>query len=147
MAVPGGPHQSPVLDCTVFARVQACRIHDCTVFTRLQGLMLQKIQKNSMKNAGWEFIPGSRGSPGSSGNGVSRRSSEPPFHAQESQDDVSSQANSLKLVPISRYYPGFPGFSTFLIFSMFWGLFWGQGGIPMDSQRNFDPDQSPETPR
>ena len=97
MAVPGGSHQSAVLDCTVFARVQACRIHDCTVFTRLQGPTLQKIQKNSMKNAGWEFIPGSPGSPGSAGNGGRRRGSEPPFHAQESQDDVSSQANSLKL--------------------------------------------------
>ena len=43
---------------------------------------------------GQEFIPGSRGFPGS---GVRRCSSGPPFHAQESQDDVSSQANSLKL--------------------------------------------------
>ena len=40
---------------------------------------------------GQEFIPGSRG------NGVRSHSSDPPKHAQESQDDVSSQANSLKL--------------------------------------------------
>ena len=40
---------------------------------------------------GLEFIPGSRG------NGVRSHSSDPPKHAQESQDDVSSQANSLKI--------------------------------------------------
>ena len=45
---------------------------------------------------GLEFIPGSRGSRGSRGNGVRSHSSDPPKHAQESQDDVSSQANSLK---------------------------------------------------
>ena len=44
---------------------------------------------------GQEFIRGSRGCSGS-GVGVRRCSSGPPFHAQESQDDVSSQANSLK---------------------------------------------------
>ena len=44
-----------------------------------------------MKNAALELIPGFPGS------GVRRRGSDPPFHAQESQDDVSSQANSLKL--------------------------------------------------
>ena len=45
---------------------------------------------------GLEFIHGSRGSRGSRGNGVRSHSSDPPKHAQESQDDVSSQANSLK---------------------------------------------------
>ena len=33
----------------------------------------------------------------STGNGVRSCGSDPAFHAQESQDDVSSQANSLKL--------------------------------------------------
>ena len=37
----------------------------------------------------------------------------------------------------------FPGFEGFLIF--LWP-FWGPGGIPMDSQRNFDPTRGPETP-
>ena len=51
---------------------------------------------------GQEFSRGFRGFSGSSGfsgfrgNGVRSCSSDPPFHAQESQDDVSSQANSLK---------------------------------------------------
>ena len=35
-------------------------------------------------------------SSGSSGNGVRSCGSDPAFHAQESQDEVSSQANSLK---------------------------------------------------
>ena len=39
----------------------------------------------------------SRGSRGSPGSGVRSRGSDPPFHAPGSQDDVSSQANSLKL--------------------------------------------------
>ena len=46
---------------------------------------------------GQEFSAGSTGSTGSSGNGVRSCGSDPAFHAQESQDDVSSQANSLKL--------------------------------------------------
>ena len=46
------------------------------------------------KIVGLEFIRGSRES---RGNGVRSHSSDPPKHAQESQDDVSSQANSLKL--------------------------------------------------
>ena len=45
---------------------------------------------------GLEFIPGSPGSRGSPGNGVRSHSSDPPKHAQEPQDDVRSQANSLK---------------------------------------------------
>ena len=43
---------------------------------------------------GFPGFPGFRGFPG---NGVRSRCSDPPKHAQESQDDVSSQANSLKL--------------------------------------------------
>ena len=39
----------------------------------------------------------SAGSTGSTGNGVRSCGSDPAFHAQGSQDDVSSQANSLKL--------------------------------------------------
>ena len=35
---------------------------------------------------------------------VRSRSSDPPFHAQGSQDDVSSQANALKLPPSMYYY-------------------------------------------
>merc|ERR1712115_450729 len=38
-----------------------------------------------------EFIPGSRGSSGSRGNGVRNRRSDPPFHGQEFSDDGSSQ--------------------------------------------------------
>ena len=38
-----------------------------------------------------ELIPGFRGSSGSSGNGVRSRKPDPPKHAQESSDDVSSQ--------------------------------------------------------
>ena len=49
---------------------------------------------------GQEFSRGFRGSRGSPGNGVRSCSSDPPFHAQGSQDDVSSQANSLKI----QYY-------------------------------------------
>ena len=45
---------------------------------------------------GQELIRGSPGSRGSSGSGVRSRGSDPPFHAPGSQDDVSSQANSLK---------------------------------------------------
>ena len=45
---------------------------------------------------GQEFIPGSRGFRGSRGNGVRSRSSDPPKHAQESQDDVSSQQTPSK---------------------------------------------------
>ena len=98
----GAPVGSMFPDRMVFTRVQACRIHDCTVFTRLQGPETQLGWKNSMKNRGCELIPGSRGFPGSRGsrgfpgNGVRSCSSDPPFHAQEPQDDVSSQANSLK---------------------------------------------------
>ena len=41
-------------------------------------------------------IIGQEFSAGSAGNGVRSCGSDPAFHAQESQDDVSSQANSLK---------------------------------------------------
>ena len=41
--------------------------------------------------------PGDPGDPEIPRIGGRMCSSEPPFHAQESQDDVSSQANSLKL--------------------------------------------------
>ena len=40
---------------------------------------------------------GSTGSTGSGQNGVRSCGSDPAFHAQGSQDDVSSQANSLKV--------------------------------------------------
>ena len=44
-------------------------------------------------NIFWNSSParGSRGSPGSRGNGVRSRKPDPPKHAQESSDDVSSQ--------------------------------------------------------
>ena len=42
-------------------------------------------------------IIGQEFSAGSAGNGVRSCGSDPAFHAQESQDDVSSQANSLKI--------------------------------------------------
>ena len=47
-------------------------------------------------NAALEPIHGFPGSQGSHGNGVRRRGRDPPFHAQESQDDMSSQAKSLE---------------------------------------------------
>ena len=41
---------------------------------------------------------------------------------------------------------GFSGFSwIFVIFDFLWG-FWGPGGIPLDSERNFDPCWGRETP-
>ena len=44
-------------------------------------------------------------------------------------------------------FPGCSGFfGFFLIFDIFWPL-WGPGDIPLHSQRNFDPDGGPETPR
>ena len=51
---------------------------------------------------GQEFSPGFPGFPGS---GVRKCGSGPPFHAQESQDDVSSQANSLKQATHARCVP------------------------------------------
>ena len=90
----GCPREAHVPDRTVFARVQACRIHDCMVFMRLQGPETQLGWKNSMIITGLELIPRF---PGFAGNGVRSRSSDPPKNAQESQDDVTSQANSLKL--------------------------------------------------
>ena len=69
------------------------------VFGPSQASQSQFSEDVSSGIVGQEFTRGSRQSPGSRGspgNGVRSRRSDPPFHAQESQDDVSSQTNSLK---------------------------------------------------